>query len=156
MPPDPAASDFLSAAVLNGPSIDRRRSSEHNHAAVNGTWKVDQSRALLIPQRDYAADFAFRSRRGAVVSYEIPFLLSMMGMPPVHQTRQTAAVSSSSGSTSGVSSFFRRVVGGFSNVAGVPHPRSRERARASCLSLLTHLLLTVAPVCLSVDAAEEE
>jgi len=66
-----------------------RRSSEHNHAAVNGTWKVDQSRALLIPQRDYAADFAFRSRRGAVVSYEIPFLLSMMGMPPVHQTRQS-------------------------------------------------------------------
>ena len=84
-----------------------------------------------------AVDRAFGGRLlpASLISYQVPFLVSSIGMPPSHGTRQAAG---SSSSPSGMSSFFRRMVGGFRSA-----PEGTQKPSHSCCS---SFFLTALPV----------
>ena len=71
----------------------------------------------------------YHPRNGGIISFQMPFLYTVMAMPLSVHTRHTAAKASSSSTTfAGVSDFFRRMVGGSSDAPGAPCEKQRRES----------------------------
>ena len=88
--------------------------------------RLNFAEVVLLGAAAEAATFARNARRGALVSYELPFFVSIIGMPPNVQTRRAdSTVASGSSSSGGVSAFLRRVLRGASDGDGDTGARVR-------------------------------
>lgn len=121
-----ASSGATSSITASSPTVGEVQLCRHN--GTRSTWVI----AALLAHEERKAAFSAAARSGALIAYELPFLVAIVGMPPVVTTRHAAAGSSSSNavpqSSSGVSAFFRRMVYGESDEAGVCNVQERERA----------------------------
>ena len=93
--------------------------------------------AALLAHEENAAAFSSAARRGALISYELPFIISTIGMPPHVRTRASQSpAASSAASGGGVSAFFRRMLGGADDAPGAcAEGLNQERDRPAHLTI---------------------